>query len=144
MSESVFNEDKFAELQGKVMGDVGGAMGLFMAYIGDQAGVYDALEKKGACTHSELAEATGLNERYLREWLSSNAAFGYVDYNGENDTFSLNPEQAALFAHDGEPTCMQGFFQAVVAQYETQETAVEVFKTGRGRQIGRASCRERV
>ncbi len=133
MAEAEFNEDKFAELQGKVMGDVGGAMALFMAYIGDQAGVYEALEKKGACTHAELAEATGLDERYLREWLSANAAFGYVDYNGDSDTFSLSPEQAALFAHEGEPTCMQGFFQAVVSQYETCHTAVDVFKTGKGR-----------
>jgi len=86
MTEVAFNEDKFAELQGKVMGDVGGAVGLFMAYIGDQAGVYQAMEDKGACTHSDLAEATGLDERYLREWLSSNAAFGYVDYNGERAT----------------------------------------------------------
>jgi 2-polyprenyl-3-methyl-5-hydroxy-6-metoxy-1,4-benzoquinol methylase len=140
MAAAEFNEDKFAELQGKVMGDVGGAMALFMAYIGDQAGVYSALEEQGACTHTALAEATGLSERYLREWLSANAAFGYVDYNGDSDTFSLNPEQAALFSHEGEPTCMQGFFQAVVAQYETQATAVEVFKTGRGRPWGEHSA----
>ena len=38
MAEAEFSEDKFAKLQGKVMGDVGGAVGLCMAYIGDQAG----------------------------------------------------------------------------------------------------------
>ena len=87
-----------------------------------------------------MAETTGLNARYLREWLSANAAFGYVDYDSANDSFSLNPEQAALFAHEGELTCMQGFFQAVVSQYETQETAVDVFKSGRGRPWGEHSA----
>ena len=136
MTTAILDESKFEQLQGKVMADVGGAIGLFMAYIGDQAGVYQALEKLGPCTHTELAETTGLNERYLREWLSSNAAFGYVDYAADNDTFSLSPEQAALFSHEGESTCMQGFFQAVVGQYATHDTAVEVFKTGRGRPWG--------
>ncbi|VAW08187.1 hypothetical protein MNBD_ALPHA05-1855 [hydrothermal vent metagenome] len=127
------NEDKFNELLGKVLGDVSGAIGLLMSYIGDQAGVYKILEEAGPCTHEELAKKSGIDARYLREWLSSNAALGYVDYNPDKDTFSLSPEQAAIFAHEGEPTCMQGFFQAVVSQYEAHETAVDVFKTGRGR-----------
>ncbi|MCZ6828077.1 MAG: class I SAM-dependent methyltransferase, partial [Gammaproteobacteria bacterium] len=140
MTETTFDEGKFEQLQGKVMGDVGGAVGLFMAYLGDQAGVYQAMEKAGSCSHAELADVTGLSARYLREWLSANAAFGYVDYDAAQDTFSLNPEQAALFAHEGEPTCMQGFFQAVVSQYGTHETAVDVFKTGRGRPWGEHSA----
>jgi len=127
------NEEKFNELFGKVLGDVGGAIGILMSYMGDQAGVYKVLEKAGPCTHEELAEKSGIDARYLREWLSSNVALGYIDYNPAKEHFSLSPEQAALFAHEGEPTCMQGFFQAIVSQYEAHETAVDVFKTGRGR-----------
>ncbi len=133
VSEQSFDEAKFAELQGKVMGDIGGAVGVLMAYIGDQAGVYKALEKAGPCTHKTLSEKSGIDPRYLREWLSSNAASGYVGYDAADDTFSLSPEQAALFAHEGEPTCMQGFFETIVAQYAGYETAVDVFKTGKGR-----------
>ena len=130
------DQTRFEELQGKVMGDVGGALGLLMAYIGDQAGVYRALDEHGQSTHSALAESTGLDERYLREWLSANAALGYVDYDDATDSFSLSPEQAAIFSHEGEPTCMQGFFQAVIGQMATHETALEVFKSGRGRPWG--------
>ncbi len=120
-------------LTGKVLGDVSGSMGLLMAYIGDQTGAYEALEAAGPSTAAALAGATGMNERYLREWLSANAALGYVDYDPDSEQFSLSAEQAAVFAHDGEPTCMQGFFQAVVGQYATHETAVDVFRSGRGR-----------
>ena len=133
MTAQTMNEDKFNALFGKVLGDVSGAMGLLMAYIGDQAGVYKALEEVGPSTCDQLSEKCGVDARYLREWLSSNAALGYIDYDAGNDTFTLTPEQAALFAHEGEPTCMQGFFQAIVSQYEAHETAVDVFKTGRGR-----------
>lgn len=115
------------------MGDVGGAMGLLMAYIGDQTGVYAALEQSGPCTSADLASSTGLDRRYLQEWLSSNAALGYVTYDVESDQFSLTPEQAAIFTHEGEPTCMQGFFQAVVSQYASHDTAVDAFRSGRGR-----------
>lgn len=136
MTATAMDQERFEALQGKVMGDVGGAIGLFMAYLGDQAGVYAALENCGPCTHEELAEQTGLNSRYLREWLSANAAFGYVDYDAAADAFSLSPEQAAIFTHEGEPTCMQGFFQAVVGQIATHDTALDVFKSGRGRPWG--------
>ncbi|MFW6027610.1 MAG: class I SAM-dependent methyltransferase [bacterium] len=136
MSADSFDQSKFEELQGKVIADVGGAMGLFMAYIGDQTGVYRALEEHGPCGHKLLAEKAGVDERYLREWLSANAAAGYVTYDSDTDQFSLTPEQAALFAHEGEPTCMQGFFQAVVGQFATHDTAVDVFRSGRGRPWG--------
>lgn len=133
MSGQDFDEGKFEELQGKVFADVGGAIGVLMSYIGDQAGVYRALEEAGPCSHEELSEKSGIDARYLREWLSSNAAAGYVDYDAGADTFSLSPEQAAIFAHEGEPTCMQGFFETIVSQYAGHEKAVDVFRTGRGR-----------
>lgn len=133
MTTELFDECKFEKLQGKVLGDVSGALGLFMAYIGDQSGIYQLLEKTGAISHEELAKASGIDERYLREWLSANAALGYIDYDSTQDKFILNPEQAALFSHEGEPTCMQGFFQTVISQIATHDTAIDVFKTGRGR-----------
>ena len=39
------NQEKLDELMGKVVSDVAGAMGVFMAYLGDQAGVYRALDE---------------------------------------------------------------------------------------------------
>lgn len=136
MGERLFDQTKFEALQGKAVGDVAGAIWMLMAYIGDQTGVYRALEEAGPSTHDELAARTGLDARYLLEWLSSNAAAGYVEYDGDSGRFSLSPEQAALLAHEGEPTCMQGFFQAVVSQYATHDQAVETFRSGRGRAWG--------
>ncbi len=121
------------ELSAKVGGDAKGALGVLLAYIGDQTGIYRALEKLGPVGCESLAKNLDLNERYLLEFLSANVANGYVTCDFEKNLFSLTEEQAAVFAHEGELTCMQGFFQSIVSQYATHEDAVDVFRTGRGR-----------
>ena len=83
-----------------MLADVAGAMGAFMAFIGDQTGVYKILASHGRRQSDELAELAGVDKRYLREWLSSNAASGYVNYHPEDDTFSMSPEQAEILAQD--------------------------------------------
>ena len=132
MSEQ-YDQNVLDQLVGKVVGDVAGAMGVFMAYLGDQAGVYRALDKSGPSTVEALSKTTGLNPKYLHEWLGANAAAGYVTYDKEGQKFSLSPEQALVFTREGQPACMQGFFQAIVSQYETHGKAVKTFKSGKGR-----------
>jgi SAM-dependent methyltransferase len=127
------NETKLNELLGKVIGDVAGAMGVLMAYLGDRAGVYRALDEGGPATIDQLARRTGLHPKYLRDWLGCNAAAGYVSYDPRDATFALSAEQATVFTREGQPACLQGFFEAVVAQYEAHEVAVETFTSGKGR-----------
>jgi len=106
------NESKLEELQTKVLRDVSGSMGLIMAYMGDRLDLYSALAELGAATSQKLADSTGLDERYVREWPSSNAAAGYVNYDPVSVTFSMSPEQFVVFGQEGPPACMQGVFQA--------------------------------
>lgn len=127
------DESKLNELIGKVIGDVAGSMSLFLAYIGDQVGLFDALDGAGELTVEELAAKTGINRQYLHEWLGSVSAAGYVTINPANDSFSLTEEQALVFSREGQPACMQGFFQSVVSQFEAHESAVNTFRSGNGR-----------
>ena len=87
----------------------------------------------GPQTIIQLSKRTGLNEKYLREWLGANAGAGYVTFDELSGCFSLTPEQALVFTREGQPACMQGFFQAIVSQYEGHEKAVATFKSGKGR-----------
>ena len=135
MTETI-DESRLNDLIGKVIGDVAGALGVFMAYLGDQAGVFDALDGAGRLSVAELAAKTGLNEKYLREWLGSVCAAGYVNHHAEDETFSLDPEQALVFTREGQPACMQGFFQLIVSQFAGHEKATETFRTGQGRPWG--------
>ena len=126
------DEGKLEELQGKVIGDVAGSMGLLLAYIGDRLDLYSALAEVSPATSQELASNTGLSERYLLEWLSANSAGGYINYDPASEKFSMTPEQAVIFASEGHPHCMQGFFQAVISVYADEPKATEIFRSGEG------------
>lgn len=130
---SQLHHDRLQAFTGKVMGDIGGAFSVLLSFIGDQTGVYRTLRDAGPSTSGELAKASGVDERYLREWLSAQAAAGYVTYQAADDRFSLAPEQATVLAQEGHPACMQGLFQQLVAQFMTQEDAIKVFRSGVGR-----------
>lgn len=126
------DEKKLEKLQGKVLTDVAGSLGLLLAYMGDRLDLYSSLVEISPATSQELADSTGLTERYVREWLSANAAGGYIDYDPATTKFSMTPEQAVIFAAEGHPQCMQGFFQSVMSAFIDEPKATEVFRTGRG------------
>ena len=73
------NPDKLNAFMGKMVGDVGAAMNASLMLLGDKLGLYKTLAAKGPMNSSELAQATDTTERYVREWLSAQAASGYVD-----------------------------------------------------------------
>lgn len=129
----VLDEARLEAFLGKVLGDVGSAFSVLLGYIGDQTGVYRGLRERGPSTAAELADAVGVDERYLLEWLSAQAAAGYVEYDVASETFAMTPEQATVLAHEGHPAFGQGLFQQVVAQCTTHEQAIEVFRSGAGR-----------
>ncbi len=64
---------------GRFVGDLGAAVHAGMVVIGEKLGLYKALAE-GPITSVELAAKTGTYERYVREWLGSQAAGGYVTY----------------------------------------------------------------
>lgn len=92
------NEQKLEKFIGQMVGDLGGAFGIGLVRIGAAFGLYRKLQDEGPLTSEDFAKTTGLSERYLREWLSYNAASNYIAYDAEANTFSLPPEQAAVFA----------------------------------------------
>ena len=130
------NMEKLDELAGKVVGNANAALSGLLAYIGDQTGVYRAMADGEPRTVDEIASIAGVDARYLKELLSANAANDYVNYDAESGQFFLTPEQIAVFATEESPANMQGLLQIIVAQYAEHDTAVDVFRTGKGRPWG--------
>src|SRR5919198_5623156 len=56
---------------------------LYTIYLGERLGLYRALVEGGPATSTELAERTGTNERYIREWLEHHAASGLLEVDEE-------------------------------------------------------------
>jgi len=124
------DDTKLNELVGRVLGDLGGAVSVPLVRIGDTLGLYKALKESGPTNAEKLARATGCAPRYIREWLSAQAASGYVHH--ENGQFSLTPEQAFVFAEPDSPVNLIGPFDIAAAMVENQPKVEVAFKTGRG------------
>ncbi len=126
------DEEKLGALAGKVVGDLGAAIGGALVVLGDRLGLFKALADGGPANPTELAERTGCAERYVREWLAAQAASGYVEYDPASGEFSLSPEQALVFATEGHPAFMAGGFELISAVYRDEPKIAAAFKSGKG------------
>ena len=96
----------------KVVGDLGAAFSIAPVRIGGALGLYGAMAKLGATNSAQLAAATGLAERYVREWLCHQAASGYVEYDVPSGRFLLPPEHAFMLADPQSPAYVLPGFAA--------------------------------
>ncbi|HEY5834485.1 class I SAM-dependent methyltransferase [Streptomyces sp.] len=116
----------------QVITDGAAAMSGLCTSIGDRLGIYTAMAGAGPMTSERLAARTGLNERYLREWLAAQVAGEYVAYDADTDTYELSDEHAAVLADPAVPTYAAGLFTMLQALYRTENQLMENFRTGEG------------
>jgi len=102
-----------------------------MVVIGEKLGLYKALAE-GPVNSAELAAKTSTDERYVREWLSSQAAGGYVTYEEKTRKFSLSEEQAFTLANEESPAYIPGAFQLALGSLAAVPRLVESFRSGAG------------
>src|SRR5690348_1936157 len=88
------DENKLNAFLGQVIGELGATVNAGLIVIGDRLGLYKAMAGAGPVSSAELAEKTGLAERYVREWLNAQAAGGYVTYDAGAQRYELPAEQA--------------------------------------------------
>jgi SAM-dependent methyltransferase len=117
---------------GQVVTDLGAAFSGVLVNVGRKLGLYTAMADLGACTSVALAEATGIRERYVREWLANQAAGGYVAYNGKTQTYALPPAQAMVLALDQSPIFMAPAFEVAASFWLDEDQIVEAFRSGEG------------
>jgi 2-polyprenyl-3-methyl-5-hydroxy-6-metoxy-1,4-benzoquinol methylase len=129
------DEEKLAPFLDRAMTDLGSAMSAVLMLIGDELGLYAALAQD-KLSSTELAERTGTNERYVREWLANQVAGGYVDYDAASDTYYLNDEQALCLANPNGPTDLPGAYAIVQDLFHVRHRAVENFRSGAGMEWG--------
>ena len=125
------NMDKLNAFIGQFVTDLGASVHAGMVVIGEKLGLYKALAD-GPLSPGELAAKTGTDERYLREWLSSQAAGGYITYDDRAEKFSLNQEQAFTLAQEDSPAYLPGAFELALASLAAVPRIAESFRTGAG------------
>jgi 2-polyprenyl-3-methyl-5-hydroxy-6-metoxy-1,4-benzoquinol methylase len=126
------DEVKLNTFIGQMLGDLGGASSVAMVRLGGSLGFYESLHTGGPMTSAELAKAAKVHERYVREWLSHQAASNYLAYDAMTEKFSLPPEQAMVFCNEDSPVYMMGGFDVMKAFLDNQPKVEAAFKTGEG------------
>jgi SAM-dependent methyltransferase len=123
---------KLEPLLGTIVNELGAAANASLVLTGEKLGLWQALAGSEPLTSAELAEKTGTRERYVREWLASQASSGFVTYDAVTDRFSLSPEQAAVFADVDSPVAMTGGFHSLAAVYDARLKLEAAFRNGHG------------
>ena len=126
------DKDKLNLFLGQVVGELGSAMNAALVLIGDKLGLYKAMAGAGPMTPADLAKKTNTDERYVREWLSAQAAGGYVTYDAASQKFTLPPEQAFALADENSPAYLPGAFHIISAVMKDEPKLTEAFRSGDG------------
>ena len=130
-TDRAVDREKLEKTVEHIFGLLGGAVVSAMIYLGDRLGLYRALADAGTVSSEELALKTGLDERWLREWLRGQAAARVIDYAGDG-RFALSPEGEMVLADESSPAFSAGGFSGLPAEFAVLEKLPESFRTGLG------------
>jgi SAM-dependent methyltransferase len=109
-----------------------GAMTAGMIHLGDRLGLYRALaDATTPIASDELAERTGLHERWVREWAYNQAAARLIEVDA-TERFSLTPEAVAVLASADHPAFGMGMFHRLPQTMQALEHMPESFRSGLG------------
>jgi ubiquinone/menaquinone biosynthesis C-methylase UbiE len=123
--------NKLNQFIGQFVTDLGATVHSGMVVIGEKLGLYKALAGR-PMTSAELAKATQTDERYLREWLASQAAGGYITYFEDTKKFGLSEEQAFTLANPDSPAYLPGAFELALGSLAAVPRIAESFRSGAG------------
>ena len=116
----------------RLLGAMTGAATTAMVAVGDQLGLYRALAGGGPATPDELAARTGTAARYVREWLSQQAAAGFVAYREGDGRYVLPAEAAAVLAEEASPAFLAGGATITRGWFAGLDRLAGAFRTGAG------------
>ncbi|MDC3331932.1 class I SAM-dependent methyltransferase [Ilumatobacter sp.] len=129
--------DKLKMFGFNVFTQLSGAVTAGMIHLGDRLGLFTALADAGtAITTIELADRTGLSERWVREWAYNQAAARLLDVDdtagASNEKFGLSPEGVAVLASPDHPASGTGMFHRFPQTMAALDLMPESFRTGVG------------
>ncbi len=131
-STQTIDQSKLDDFMGRFVGDLGATISAALVVIGDRLGLYSAMRDGQPVTAEGLASSTGTDPRYVREWLSNQAAGGYVSYDPASDRFFLTAEQSLALAQPGSPAFVPGAFQLATSLIKDEEKISHAFENGHG------------
>jgi SAM-dependent methyltransferase len=126
------DEARVEAFVGQIATEIGATLGAALVNVGDRLGLYRAMADSQPVSAADLAARTDTRERYVREWLNTQAAGGYVTYDPATDTYTLPAEHAFVLADESSPLAMAGMFQSAAAVFDGRMRVADRFRAGGG------------
>lgn len=126
------DERKLNEFVGRAVSDLAAGYAGVMISLGRRLGLYKALAHNGPLRSREVAMRAGCSERYVREWLNSQAAGGYVVFHPSSETYELTPEQAKVLADEDSPYYIPPAWDIPSSMWFDEDKTIVAFRTGKG------------
>lgn len=126
------DQQRMKAFAGRVFADMAGAMTAGMGYLGVKTGLFRAMAGRGPLRLEQVVAASGLQPRYVEEWLNGMVAAGYLDHDPDGATFELPDEHAFLVASEGSDHFMGGLFEFAPVLLQVAPRVAEAFRTGGG------------
>ena len=108
-----------------------GAAVSIMIEVGRRVGLFEAMATMGAVTSVEIAEKTGLSERYVREWLAAMVCGGIIEYAAGEHTYRLPREHAAGLTGSSSRN-LTGMAEMFPLMNRVIPDVADAFRTGHG------------
>ncbi len=139
-SLSVTAPETAEEFSERIVATIDSASLALLLSIGHQTGLLDTMAGLAAATSAQIAEAAGLNERYVREWLGGMTTGHVVDYDAENGTYSLPAHRAGVLTRAAGPNNLALVAQFIPLLSEVEQKVIGCFRAGGGAALQRISA----
>ncbi|MGZ5397233.1 MAG: class I SAM-dependent methyltransferase [Mycobacterium sp.] len=130
--DSGVHADTTEEFAERIVGAIDSASLAILLSIGHQTSLWDTLAKLPPASSAQIADAAGLNERYVREWLGGVVAARVVDYDRTAQTYALPRHRAAVLTRAAGPDNLARVAQFIPLLAEVEQKVIGCFRSGGG------------
>jgi len=132
MATSAYDTQRAEAFSGRLLETLNSGALAVMISVGHRTGLFDALAEVDAATSEELAEAAGLHERYVREWLAAMTTGRVVEYEPKAERYRLPPEHASWLTRAASPDNVAVTAQFIPLLATVEDEIVRCFFEGGG------------
>lgn len=131
-SESVHDGEDARQFLKRMVRIVDDASVALLVSIGHRTGLLETMAGLAPSSSAAIAEAAGLNERYVREWLGGMVTGRIVDYDPATATYVLPRHRAAALTRAAGPRNLAATTMFVPLLGEVEDRIIECFRSGGG------------
>ncbi len=132
MTTQELDQAKAQAFAGQMIGHLNGAALTLLTSIGHQTGLFDTMAGLPPSTSQKIADAAGLNERYVREWLGTMVTGRVIEYDPAGRKYILPPEHAAALTRAAGPDNLGPLMQFIPLLAQVEEGIIQSFRKGGG------------